>query len=202
METVDVIEIWQPVKEGGEAYSLEKGSLKRVALIVNGYPFYLEKDWGMEKITMSKEEAINKGLITTFPDTQEKKCENCPHDATPTFTDKDLTYDMPSENTTTVRIGGTNTPTAPEWEESLIVEVMEDYIREIDFGAKLVTDEDLKEHKLKMQQHFDKLKSFISSLLQAERERTIRSAIDYVEDQGFPSIGMRDYAKSKGITLE
>jgi hypothetical protein len=76
MEKVDVIEIWQPVKEGGEAYSLEKGSLKRVALIVNGYPFYLEKDWGMEKITMSKEEAINKGLITTFPDTQEKKLTN------------------------------------------------------------------------------------------------------------------------------
>ncbi len=57
-DKVEVIEIWQPVKEGGEAVVATTGqNLKLVAFIVDGYPIRLEKDWILEKRYISKEEA-------------------------------------------------------------------------------------------------------------------------------------------------
>lgn len=62
---IEVIEIWQPVKEGGEAYSMDNGKLKRIATLVNGYPHFLENGFCMEKTVMTEEEAENKGLLST-----------------------------------------------------------------------------------------------------------------------------------------
>lgn len=62
-EFVEVIEIWQPVEKGGEAYHLEKGNLKKIALLVNGHPVLLEKDFFLEKHHLTKEDAKSKGLL-------------------------------------------------------------------------------------------------------------------------------------------
>lgn len=57
-EKVQVEKIWIPVDEGGEAYSWEKQKkLKLVAVIVNGIPIFLEKDFVMELSHINKIEA-------------------------------------------------------------------------------------------------------------------------------------------------
>lgn len=56
----ELIEIWIPVKEGGEAFHFEKQTnLKLVAIILNGCPLFLEKDFMLEKKYISKVQADN-----------------------------------------------------------------------------------------------------------------------------------------------
>lgn len=61
-ERVEVIEVWQPVESGGEAIrfgTTENGkrNLKRIALIVGGTPFFLEKDYVIERRELTEAEA-------------------------------------------------------------------------------------------------------------------------------------------------
>ncbi|MBI4029093.1 MAG: hypothetical protein HY376_01890 [Candidatus Blackburnbacteria bacterium] len=60
-ETIEVIEVWEPVESGGEAVRFGttngKGNLKRIALIVGGTPLFLEKDYFIERREITKEEA-------------------------------------------------------------------------------------------------------------------------------------------------
>jgi len=73
-EVVEIIEIWQPVENGGEAVrfaTTEKGkpslnNLKRIALIVGGTPFHLEKDYVMERRQLTEEEAKRLPLPKTI----------------------------------------------------------------------------------------------------------------------------------------
>lgn len=63
-DLVEILEIWMPVKEGGEAYHYEKKqNLKMIALIVNGQPLKLEKDFVFERRHITKAEAENKDLV-------------------------------------------------------------------------------------------------------------------------------------------
>lgn len=63
MEKVEIIEVWMPVRKGGDAYDYKnKRNLKKIALLVNGQPIYLEKDFALEKRWITKEEADNKFL--------------------------------------------------------------------------------------------------------------------------------------------
>lgn len=57
-DDVEVYEIWRPVKEGGEAYHMEKGNMKLVAFIVDGRVLKLEEGFCLEKRHISKEESI------------------------------------------------------------------------------------------------------------------------------------------------
>jgi hypothetical protein len=57
-------------------------------------------------------------------------------------------------------------PKAQDWENALIVEVMEDYVRD----ARGLKDAYSKDGEI-MRAHFEKLKQFISRLLKAEYER-------------------------------
>ena len=55
-ETVEMIEIWSPNGKGGEAVQFPSGKkLKNIAIIVNGIPIKLEKDWIMERRDITKE---------------------------------------------------------------------------------------------------------------------------------------------------
>ncbi len=63
-ETVEIIEIWQPTDGTGEAWSTEKGNMKRIAMLVNGHPYFLEKDFLVEKRSLSKVEAEERGLYS------------------------------------------------------------------------------------------------------------------------------------------
>lgn len=56
-EKVEMIEIWQPVEQGGEAINMDGKNLKRIAVLVNGYPIFLETDYCVEKRSITKEEA-------------------------------------------------------------------------------------------------------------------------------------------------
>lgn len=58
-DKIEVIEIWQPVEaEKGEAFSYDRNVwLRRIAILVNGHPFHLERDWIMQRRLISKEEA-------------------------------------------------------------------------------------------------------------------------------------------------
>ena len=54
-ELVEIVEIWMPVKKGGEAYDFNAGkNLKRVALIANGKVIKLEKGFWVERSYMSE----------------------------------------------------------------------------------------------------------------------------------------------------
>lgn len=59
------------------------------------------------------------------------------------------------------------------WEWPLWVEVMEDYVITAELGH---VAKDEKQHKDEMRQHFDKLKSFIRSLLASERQKAKEEA--------------------------
>ena len=59
-ETIEMIEIWSPSEKDGEAVTFPDGKkLKQVAVIVNGIPIKLDKDWVMERREISKEVADN-----------------------------------------------------------------------------------------------------------------------------------------------
>lgn len=62
-DNVEVIGIFHQVEDGGEMYFSEKGNLKRVALLVDSCPHFLEKDFYLEKTLMTKIEAQSKGLL-------------------------------------------------------------------------------------------------------------------------------------------
>lgn len=51
---VEVMEIWMPVKSGGEAVDRNGKHFKMIALITNGKPTYLEKDFFFEKYYANK----------------------------------------------------------------------------------------------------------------------------------------------------
>ena len=54
---VEIIEIWQPVKTGGEAYYFKNNTnLERIAVVANGKPIFLKKDFVMERKYMEKKE--------------------------------------------------------------------------------------------------------------------------------------------------
>lgn len=57
-DTIDLIEIWMPVKDGGQAVTFpDNKHMKLVAYILNGKALKLEKDWVMEIRQVTKEEA-------------------------------------------------------------------------------------------------------------------------------------------------
>lgn len=56
-EFVKITEVWVPVKKGGEAILLSKGkNIKRIALVANGVPLFLEQDCVIINRDISKEE--------------------------------------------------------------------------------------------------------------------------------------------------
>jgi len=55
---VEITEIWQPVKEGGEAV-MDGKNLKLVALLAGGQPLWLSKGFVAEKLYASEEQAKN-----------------------------------------------------------------------------------------------------------------------------------------------
>ena len=66
MKKVEIIEIWKPTKGRGEAFNLKtKTNLKRVAMLANGHPVFLEKDYCLERSYITKEEA-DKRFPTTI----------------------------------------------------------------------------------------------------------------------------------------
>lgn len=55
---VEKIELWQPTDgDDAEAIREDGTKLKRVAVIVNGFPIMLEKDFFLERRIITKEEA-------------------------------------------------------------------------------------------------------------------------------------------------
>lgn len=56
-DKVEVIHIWQPVKTGGEALKADGTRLEKVAILLNGIPYYLKKDWALERKFITQEEA-------------------------------------------------------------------------------------------------------------------------------------------------
>jgi len=55
-DKVEVLEIWMPVEEGGEARTSDGKNLKLIAYIVNGYPIRLETGFALERRFITKEE--------------------------------------------------------------------------------------------------------------------------------------------------
>lgn len=57
---IELIELWMPVDEGGEAFDYySKQNLKLVAILANGVPIKLEKDFMIDKKYITKEEYEN-----------------------------------------------------------------------------------------------------------------------------------------------
>lgn len=57
-DMVEIIEIWKPVKRGGGAIEFPSGkNLKLIALLANGYPIELEKDYVLQRHHITQEEA-------------------------------------------------------------------------------------------------------------------------------------------------
>lgn len=54
---VELIHIWQPVKTGGQAFKADGTQMEQVAILLNGRPYYLKKDFALEKGFITKEEA-------------------------------------------------------------------------------------------------------------------------------------------------
>lgn len=71
----------------------------------------------------------------------------------------------------------TSIPKTVEWGEELQFEVMEDYLRCVEMNA-LYISRDPKAHMEEMRGHFEKLKSFIRSLLEKEREETRKTLLE------------------------
>jgi len=58
-EKVEVIQIWMPIKDGGEAYHFgRKQNLKLVATIANGSPLKLDDGFVMERLYKSSRELV------------------------------------------------------------------------------------------------------------------------------------------------
>lgn len=55
IKKVEHIEIWMPVKEGGQAVRNGQ-NLKKIVELYNGKVIYLEKDFVIQKTYLSKEE--------------------------------------------------------------------------------------------------------------------------------------------------
>lgn len=57
-EKVEKIEVWIPCKQGeGTAVRQDGTQMKRVAILINGIPVFLEKEFAIEKGWITKEEA-------------------------------------------------------------------------------------------------------------------------------------------------
>lgn len=54
---VEKIEVWQPVESGGEAIREDGTHMKRIAILLDGTPLFLEKNFYIEKQGLSKEES-------------------------------------------------------------------------------------------------------------------------------------------------
>lgn len=60
IQWVDKIEIWQKTDNGGQAIEWPSGkNLKLVAVLINGRPVKLEKDFNVERVYITKEESEN-----------------------------------------------------------------------------------------------------------------------------------------------
>lgn len=65
MDTVQIVEIFMPDKEGEMVRLIDgtSSTLKCVALLANGRPIKLEKDWVLQKRDVTEMEAKRFGLI-------------------------------------------------------------------------------------------------------------------------------------------
>lgn len=55
-ELLERIEIWKPVKTGGEMIKADGTHLERIATIINGHIIFLKENYAIEKCSISKEE--------------------------------------------------------------------------------------------------------------------------------------------------
>ncbi len=54
---VEIIEIWMPTYKGGDAYDFKnKVNLKKVVMLANGQPLYIENNFAVEKRYIMKKE--------------------------------------------------------------------------------------------------------------------------------------------------
>lgn len=59
-DLVEIVEIYAPVKDGGEAYSaIDQKNLKRVAMIIGGRVHQLEEGYWAERSLITKKQEQN-----------------------------------------------------------------------------------------------------------------------------------------------